>query len=68
MKRGVVALGVVIIEFIKLTSRCYTLGVQDAMAVNIIPPNSKKNSNRQNGNKLGHWQDKGEGCINEQMM
>jgi len=54
MKRGVVALGVVIIEFIKLTSRCYTLGVQDAMAVNMIPPNSKKNSNKWIVNKLGH--------------
>jgi len=54
VKRGVVALGVVIIEFIKLTSRCYTLGVQDAMAVNMIPPNSKKNSNKWIVNKLGH--------------
>ena len=45
------AWGVVIIEFIKLTSKCYTSGEQDAIAVNMIPPNSKKYRNRHNVNK-----------------
>jgi len=30
------------IEFIKVDVKCYTLGVPDAIAVKIIPPDSKK--------------------------
>jgi hypothetical protein len=54
VKRGGDAWVFVIIEFIKVDVKCYTLSVQDANAVNIIPPNSKKNRNRQEANKKGH--------------
>ena len=43
------------IEFIKVDVKCYTLGVPDAVAVKIIPPDSKKGMNRQKTHKTGHW-------------
>lgn len=55
VKRGLDVWVVVIIEFIKVDVKCYTLGVPDAIAVKIIPPDSKKDMNRQKTNKTGHW-------------
>jgi hypothetical protein len=53
VKRGLDVWVVVIIEFIKVDVKCYTLGVHDAIAVNIIPPDSKKNDDRQKTNEKG---------------